>query len=44
MRSVLEEIYYFEIAAGPAGPGAGFQRVYGTAGPARRPARRGQGR
>jgi 5-deoxy-glucuronate isomerase len=30
-ESVLEEIYYFEIAAGPAGPGVGFQRVYGTA-------------
>jgi 5-deoxy-glucuronate isomerase len=29
-ESVLEEIYYFEIAAGPAGPGLGFQRVYGT--------------
>ena len=30
-ESVLEEIYYFQIAAGPAGPGVGFQRVYGTA-------------
>ena len=37
-ETVLEEIYYFEIAAGPpdpagrgARPGAGFQRVYGTA-------------
>ena len=30
-ESVLEEIYYFEIAAGPAGPGLGYQRVYGTA-------------
>ena len=29
-ESVLEEIYYFQIAAGPAGPGIGFQRVYGT--------------
>jgi 5-deoxy-glucuronate isomerase len=29
-ESVLEEIYYFEIAGGPSGPGAGFQRVYGT--------------
>jgi 5-deoxy-glucuronate isomerase len=29
-ESVLEEIYYFEIAPGPAGPGVGFQRVYGT--------------
>ncbi|SEG06775.1 5-deoxyglucuronate isomerase [Thermomonospora echinospora] len=27
---VLEEIYYFEIAAGPSGPGIGYQRVYGT--------------
>ncbi len=27
---MLEEIYYFEIASGPAGPGAGFQRLYGT--------------
>jgi 5-deoxy-glucuronate isomerase len=26
----LEEIYYFEIAPGPAGPGVGFHRVYGT--------------
>jgi 5-deoxy-glucuronate isomerase len=25
----LEEIYYFEVADGPAGPGIGFQRVYG---------------
>jgi 5-deoxy-glucuronate isomerase len=25
----LEEIYYFEVAAGPSGPGFGFQRVYG---------------
>ncbi len=30
-EAVLEEIYYFEIAAGPAGPGIGYQRVYGTA-------------
>src|SRR5215469_5920397 len=30
-ESVLEEIYYFEIAPGPAGPGVGYQRVYGTA-------------
>jgi 5-deoxy-glucuronate isomerase len=29
-ESVLEEIYYFEITPGPAGPGVGFQRVYGT--------------
>jgi len=27
----LEEIYYFQIAAGPAGPGLAYQRVYGTA-------------
>jgi 5-deoxy-glucuronate isomerase len=26
----LEEIYYFEVADGPRGPGMGFQRVYGT--------------
>jgi 5-deoxy-glucuronate isomerase len=29
-ETVLEEIYYFEIEPGPAGPGVGFQRVYGT--------------
>jgi 5-deoxy-glucuronate isomerase len=28
-ESVLEEIYYFEVADGPAGPGMGYQRVYG---------------
>jgi 5-deoxy-glucuronate isomerase len=28
-ESVLEEIYYFEVAGGPAGPGLGYQRVYG---------------
>jgi 5-deoxy-glucuronate isomerase len=28
-ESVLEEIYYFEVADGPAGPGVGYQRVYG---------------
>lgn len=28
-ESVLEEIYYFVVAAGPAGPGIGYQRVYG---------------
>lgn len=28
-ESVLEEIYYFEVAAGPAGAGVGYQRVYG---------------
>jgi 5-deoxy-glucuronate isomerase len=27
----LEEIYYFEVADGPAGPGVGYQRLYGTA-------------
>jgi 5-deoxy-glucuronate isomerase len=27
----LEEIYYFEVAEGPSGPGIGYQRVYGTA-------------
>ncbi|MFE3458672.1 5-deoxy-glucuronate isomerase [Nocardiopsis aegyptia] len=26
----LEEIYYFEVAEGPQGPGIGYQRVYGT--------------
>jgi 5-deoxy-glucuronate isomerase len=29
-ESVLEEIYYYEIAPGPAAPGMGYQRVYGT--------------
>lgn len=29
-ESELEEIYYFEVADGPAGPGIGYQRVYGT--------------
>jgi 5-deoxy-glucuronate isomerase len=29
-EAILEEIYYFEIAPGPAGPGFGYQRVYGT--------------
>ncbi|HEX3224073.1 MAG TPA: 5-deoxy-glucuronate isomerase [Nocardioides sp.] len=28
-ESVLEEIYYFEVADGPSGPGMGYQRVYG---------------
>jgi 5-deoxy-glucuronate isomerase len=28
-ESVLEEIYYFEVAEGPAGPGLAYQRVYG---------------
>ena len=27
-EAVLEEIYYFEVGAGPDGPGFGFQRVY----------------
>lgn len=27
---VLEEIYYFEVADGPAGPGVGYHRTYGT--------------
>ncbi|HEV2260623.1 MAG TPA: 5-deoxy-glucuronate isomerase [Streptosporangiaceae bacterium] len=30
-ESVLEEIYYFEVADGPSGPGLAYQRVYGTA-------------
>ena len=30
-ESELEEIYYFEVADGPAGPGIGYQRVYGHA-------------
>jgi 5-deoxy-glucuronate isomerase len=29
-EAVLEEIYYYEIAPGPGGPGMGYQRVYGT--------------
>jgi 5-deoxy-glucuronate isomerase len=29
-ETALEEIYYFEIADGPAGPGMAYQRVYGT--------------
>ena len=29
-EGILEEIYYYEIASGPAGPGMGYQRVYGT--------------
>jgi 5-deoxy-glucuronate isomerase len=28
----LEEVYYFEIADGPAGPGIGYQRVYASPG------------
>jgi 5-deoxy-glucuronate isomerase len=31
-EAVLEEIYYYEIAPGPAGAGMGYQRVYGTGG------------
>ena len=31
-ESELEEIYYFEAAAGPAGPGIGYQRVYASPG------------
>ena len=30
-ESVLEEIYYFEVADGPGGPGMAYQRVYGSA-------------
>jgi 5-deoxy-glucuronate isomerase len=29
-ESELEEIYYFEVADGPAGPGIAYHRVYGT--------------
>jgi 5-deoxy-glucuronate isomerase len=31
-ESELEEIYYFEVADGPQGPGMGYQRVYGHPG------------
>ena len=31
-ESVLEEIYYFEVADGPVGPGIAYQRVYGHPG------------
>jgi 5-deoxy-glucuronate isomerase len=31
-ESELEEIYYFEVADGPAGPGVGYQRVYASPG------------
>jgi 5-deoxy-glucuronate isomerase len=31
-ESVLEEVYYFEIADGPSEPGIGYQRVYGHPG------------
>lgn len=30
-ETALEEIYYYEVAAGPTGPGVAYQRVYGTA-------------
>lgn len=29
-ETALEEIYYFEVQDGPAGPGMAYQRVYGT--------------
>ena len=29
-EAALEEIYYFEVADGPQGPGMAYQRVYGT--------------
>jgi 5-deoxy-glucuronate isomerase len=29
-ESVLEEVYYFEVRGGAAGPGMAYQRVYGT--------------
>ena len=41
-ESVLEEIYYFQIAAGPAA-GGGLSARLRDPGPARRPARGGQG-
>ena len=31
MERELEEIYYFEVADGPAGPGLAHHQVYGTA-------------
>jgi 5-deoxy-glucuronate isomerase len=31
-ESELEEIYYFEVADGPAGPGMAYQRVYASPG------------
>ncbi|HTK45162.1 MAG TPA: 5-deoxy-glucuronate isomerase [Patescibacteria group bacterium] len=31
-EAILEEIYYYEIAAGPGGPGVGYQRAYGSPG------------
>lgn len=29
-ETCLEEVYYYEIADGPSGPGVAYQRVYGT--------------
>jgi 5-deoxy-glucuronate isomerase len=29
-ETVLEEIYYYQVASGPTGPGLAYQRVYGT--------------
>lgn len=29
LENILEEIYYFEVADGPDGPGVAYQRVYG---------------
>jgi 5-deoxy-glucuronate isomerase len=34
VETALEEIYYFEVADGPDGPGFGYQRAYGS-GPGR---------
>jgi 5-deoxy-glucuronate isomerase len=31
-ETALEEIYYYEVASGPAGPGMAYQRVYGRPG------------
>lgn len=31
-ETALEEIYYYEVAPGPAGPGIAYQRVYGQPG------------
>jgi 5-deoxy-glucuronate isomerase len=31
-ETALEEIYYYEVAPGPAGPGMAYQRVYGRPG------------
>jgi 5-deoxy-glucuronate isomerase len=30
-ETILEEVYYFEVADGPRGPGVAYQRVYGSA-------------